>query len=273
MIYRANAGRNTLATNSCSLNVAMKNCLIALLLTFVCGSTSAQLFSGEAGQGALLGGLVGGIIGHNSNRRTMEGVGIGAGAGWLLGTLSREHRNRGSYDSYIPSRRRSVYADTAPIYRRPNHAVSGAVVGAVAGGIIGHNQGRQTLEGIGIGAATGLAVGGIAEHITRRRETRHYFAHEAKPILIPNSRFYRNPTPPPSGETVVPEKPNRRLPQQRQIFERIKSSRTSNRGRPRQVVRPVQVQQPRTVIINNYYLSSPPVSTNQPVVEQKSAGR
>ena len=249
----------------------MKNFLLSLVLLTTSLSADAQIFSGDAGRGTLLGGLVGGIIGHNSNRRTMEGIGIGAGTGWLLGTINREHRNRGSYDTYIPSRRRSVYADSAPVSRRPNYAVGGAALGGVTGAIVGHNQNRQTLEGMAIGAATGLAVGGIAEHVTRQRESRHYYAHEAPPpVLISNSRFFRNPTPPQPEDTTVRKPSGARLKQPAYVFERVNSSRTSNR-RSRPIARPVQ--QPQTIIINNYYYSSPPVTTNRPAAKQKNAGR
>lgn len=43
--------------------------------------------------GAAAGGLLGAVIGHNSNRQTAEGAAIGAGAGLLLGGLA-EHQKR-----------------------------------------------------------------------------------------------------------------------------------------------------------------------------------
>ena len=43
--------------------------------------------------GAAAGGLLGAVIGHNSNRQTAEGAAIGAGAGLLLGGLA-EHQSR-----------------------------------------------------------------------------------------------------------------------------------------------------------------------------------
>lgn len=156
--------------------------LIAFCLT-IPNSGKSQLFSRESTRGAALGGILGGIIGHNSGRKTAEGIGIGAGTGWLLGNLARNHRERGAYDTYIPSRRRSVYADSAPAASRPNYAITGAAVGGLAGAIIGHNQGRKTMEGLGIGAASGLLVGGLAEHATRQKESRHYYAHEAPPPI------------------------------------------------------------------------------------------
>jgi len=52
------------------------------------GAAKAQLFSDNQLGGAVLGGVLGGVIGHNSDRRTAEGIGIGAGVGYLLGTLN-----------------------------------------------------------------------------------------------------------------------------------------------------------------------------------------
>ena len=52
--------------------------------------------------GAAVGGLAGGIIGHNSHGRTLEGIGIGAGAGLLLGGLAEanaRHYERVAYAS------------------------------------------------------------------------------------------------------------------------------------------------------------------------------
>jgi len=43
--------------------------------------------------GAVVGGLAGGVIGHNSGRRTGSGIAIGAGAGLLLGGIA-EHNAR-----------------------------------------------------------------------------------------------------------------------------------------------------------------------------------
>ncbi len=227
----------------------MKKLLIIAALLPLPYVGHGQIFSGESLRGTALGGLLGGIIGHNSGRKTAEGIGIGAGTGWLLSTLAHEGRERGSYDTYIPSRRRSVYADSAPVYRtsnRPNYAITGTAVGALAGGIIGHNQGRHTMEGAGIGAATGLVLGGIAEQISRDRENRHYFAEEAAPR--PTVKYFRNPTV--TVEPAVAATPVRRTGHRASsVFQRVESSRTS---RSANVVTP-------TVVINNYYVSRPPL--------------
>jgi uncharacterized protein YcfJ len=169
---------------------------LAVLLTVAASnSAQAQVLSSELLGGAALGGLIGGIVGHNSNRHTAEGIGIGAASGALLGALKR---NRDHYDTYIPSRSQSRYADTPFGLHRPHHAITGAAVGAVAGGIIGHNSGRHTLEGVGIGAAGGMVIGAVTEQVQRRHATQHYFAEEAPPRHSP--AFHANaPTAKPSA--------------------------------------------------------------------------
>lgn len=59
------------------------------------------------------------------------------------------------------------------VYRRPNYAVTGTLLGALAGGLIGHGIHHQGWEGAGIGAAAGLVLGGLAESSARQREQAH----------------------------------------------------------------------------------------------------
>jgi uncharacterized protein YcfJ len=152
-----------------------------LVFTILLGALSlpvhAQLFSRESMSGAAFGGLLGGIIGHNNGRKTAEGIGIGAGAGLLLGSLAHQSRRHYYYaepSGYYYSTPHYVYASPAPVYAppayRPNYAVTGVALGGVAGGIIGHNNGRKTAEGIAIGAGAGLLLGGLAEYDVRRRD-------------------------------------------------------------------------------------------------------
>ena len=169
----------------------MKKLIIFSLATLLVVPVQAQLFSRESLGGALLGGLAGGIIGHNSGRRTAEGVGIGAGAGLLLGGLLNESRTQsGYYNTQVPypSADHGYYGSPyyssgysphgssyySPMWGRPNYAITGAALGGLAGGIIGHNSGRQTAEGVAIGAGAGLLLGGLAEHSARRNEAYHY---------------------------------------------------------------------------------------------------
>ncbi len=144
----------------------------------------AQLFSYESFNGAVFGGLVGGIIGHNSGRRTAEGIGIGAGAGWLLGTIAHDSWAPGGYYSspaYVSGYGPGYYGYGPGYYGYyygppgPNYAVSGAVLGGLAGGIIGHNNGRRTAEGVGIGVGAGLLLGSIADQ-NARQAGRPYYA-------------------------------------------------------------------------------------------------
>lgn len=158
--------------------------------------TQAQLFTDESLSGAAFGGLAGAIIGHNSGRHGGEGAAIGAGAGWLLGTLAHRQRQRAYYSHYSPYASSSYSYE--PYYYRPNYAWGGAAFGGIAGGIIGHNSGRHGAEGAAIGAGAGLLLGSIAEHDARRREFAHYG-------YAPPGYYYSAPTY--SAEYAQPETP------------------------------------------------------------------
>lgn len=138
-----------------------------------------QLFTPEGLSGAAWGGLVGGIIGHNSRHRTGEGIAIGAGAGLLLGTLAHHSRTeRAYYSSYEPTYVHPGYYDPDWYYGgpgyyetyRPSHAFEGAVVGGIAGGIIGNNNHHHGLEGAAIGLGAGMLLGGLADYFSYRHE-------------------------------------------------------------------------------------------------------
>ncbi len=249
----------------------MKRFILLISTLSLAVPAKAQLFSGESLRGAALGGLLGGIIGHNSGRKTAEGIGIGAASGLVLGHLTREKER---YDTYIPSRSRSVYADTPPTYSRPNYAVTGAALGGLAGGIIGHNSGRKTMEGVGIGAASGLVLGGLVENQIRRNESRHYYAQEALPN--PNGAYYQNA--PQIRSTSFPQPITTRAVGQGAIVTTSQASPTAGstlitripvqsttpavQGLIPLYRQPTQTsgQQPinaQTVIINNYYGNNP----------------
>ena len=57
----------------------MKSILILGLALATALPVKAQLFSRDNLGSAVVGGILGGVIGHNSGRRTAEGIGIGAG--------------------------------------------------------------------------------------------------------------------------------------------------------------------------------------------------
>jgi len=61
----------------------MKSILILGLALATALPVKAQLFSRDNLGSAVVGGILGGVIGHNSGRRTAEGIGIGAGTGLL----------------------------------------------------------------------------------------------------------------------------------------------------------------------------------------------
>jgi len=160
----------------------MPICLALALLAAAPGH--AQVLGPNATGGVLLGGLAGGIIGHNDHNQTGRGIAIGAASGLILGSIA----DQANYDSYqrtqmrapgyyvyrqTPSYYYSDYADTDYDYgyAQPNYAASGALLGGLAGGIIGYNNHYQTGRGILIGAASGLLLGSIADRAARDRET------------------------------------------------------------------------------------------------------
>jgi uncharacterized protein YcfJ len=180
----------------------MKRLILCGFLAVVCWPAQAQLFSREALGGAALGGVVGGIIGHNSRGRTAEGVGIGAGAGLVLGSLLHNARDENGYcAAQVPVAAAPGYYAYTPAYyqpARPNYALSGAALGGIAGGIIGHNQGGRTMEGVGIGAGAGLLLGGLAEQHARRHERIYYIQPVVTypaPVVVAPAPVVTAPTP------------------------------------------------------------------------------
>ena len=66
----------------------MKGLILVLCGALLIGLAGCTATQKGAGTGALLGGLAGGVIGHNQDGKTAEGAAIGAGAGALLGGLA-----------------------------------------------------------------------------------------------------------------------------------------------------------------------------------------
>jgi uncharacterized protein YcfJ len=189
--------------------------LIAIWLTSATVlSAQAQLLSPQSVNGALWGGLIGGVIGGDRHHGfSGNGAAIGAGVGLLAGSLSGNSHRYSYYDeprsyySAAPSislgygygRGYGHYGSSAYVYHspnnylapgyyyratRPNYAVSGTILGATSGALIGagrHDAGKGAL----IGAATGLALGSVAEHATRREEQRVIAVQAAaQPVVI-----------------------------------------------------------------------------------------
>lgn len=217
-----------------------KVAIILLCLTAAAQPLRAQLFRPEAVDGALLGGLIGGIAGSDRcHGFSGRGAAIGAGVGLLAGTLIGESRR---YDyqaepvyAYHPAPRvnvsfgygyrscgSSAYVYYAPnrycapgtYYRptRPNYVVSGTVLGAASGALIGaadHNADK----GAAIGAATGLVLGSVAEHAATKSEIRTTSATTtisqsqitSRPVAT--STYYWTPRPQIPDAPRVPDAP------------------------------------------------------------------
>jgi uncharacterized protein YcfJ len=176
----------------------MKQVTIALLGLMTWQTATAQWLRPEPLQGALWGGLIGGIIGSDQCYGfSSDGAAIGAGVGLIAGALVGESRRRNSYDDtpdyayssgpqvsfgygygshgssaymyYAPNR----YCAPGYYYRptRPNYVVSGTVLGAASGALIGAAD-DNVGTGAAIGAAAGLLVGSVAERAARKSEQR-----------------------------------------------------------------------------------------------------
>ena len=139
----------------------MKTLLSLGLLALSITSAQAQLFGPRAANGALLGGIAGAIIGHNSgslSHNGWQGAAIGAGVGALLGGAA--DANSARFDTRVPAQRGDY------VYRG-NAAQNGLWLGALAGGIIGHNRGfshgRDGWRGAAWGAGAGWLLGSILD--------------------------------------------------------------------------------------------------------------
>jgi hypothetical protein len=186
----------------------MPICLALALLATAPGH--AQIFGPNATGGALLGGLAGGIIGHNDHNQTGSGIAIGAASGLILGSIADQANYNSSqgapapgYYFYrqAPGYYYSDYDDTDDGYGRPNYAASGALFGGLAGGIIGYNNHYQTGRGILIGSLSGLILGSIADQAAREREMA-----AVRTVVVPAS-VQQTPAAPPQVTPVAPIAP------------------------------------------------------------------
>ncbi|MBI5766876.1 MAG: glycine zipper 2TM domain-containing protein [Verrucomicrobia bacterium] len=140
--------------------------LAALALT----SAQAQVFGPRAANGALIGGIAGAVIGHNSgslSHNGWQGAAIGAGVGALIGAAA--DRDAARYDHRVPAPHGGYIYREAPRhygyggnygYGR-SAAHDGLWVGALAGGIIGHNHGGSWRHNGWRGAAWGAGAGWV----------------------------------------------------------------------------------------------------------------
>jgi len=146
----------------------MKALLSLGLAAFALTPAHAQIFGPRSAGGALLGGIAGAVIGHNSgslSHNGWQGAAIGAGVGALLGSAA--DRNAGRYDRGWPAPNGGYIYRDAPGrygyggdgYYRGSAAHDGLWLGALAGGIIGHNSGGNWRHNGWRGAAWGAGAG------------------------------------------------------------------------------------------------------------------
>jgi hypothetical protein len=199
----------------------MKQILLFLVAAAMTLPAQAQLFGPESVAGGVLGGVAGGIIGHNSGRRTAEGAAIGAGAGLVLGALAgHERRERQAYYPHHAPAYSHAHGYAPYGYSRPNHMWTGAALGGIAGGVIGHNSGRRTAEGIAIGAGGGLLLGALSENRARWHPPRHYYAPRyhvpSRPVYYSTPIYHAPPSyivPPATHVAPAPAVANPPAPQ------------------------------------------------------------
>lgn len=197
----------------------MKTLSALLLALAALASAHAQTLRPEAVNGAVLGGIAGAVIGHNSGdlrHNAWRGAAWGAGAGLLLGSFAGENhaRYRGTQvpvpdypRTYVYRRAPGYYG--APVYRtydgssyydydtgvdydgygsgRPDYRGSGLLLGALAGAVIGHNSGdlrHNGWRGAAYGAGLGYLLGSVAEHRARQREAASAPAISSAPAVV-----------------------------------------------------------------------------------------
>jgi ElaB/YqjD/DUF883 family membrane-anchored ribosome-binding protein len=171
----------------------MKTTISLCLALLAVGPVSAQIFRPEAVNGALLGGIAGAVIGHNSgslNHNGWQGAAIGAGVGAVLGSAVANERDR---DRAVYGGSPYIYRDTPAVVYRGGYggyyggrggyyggvgyygggyyggsaAWDGLFLGGLAGAIIGHNSGslhHNGWRGAAWGAGAGLLLGSLIDY-------------------------------------------------------------------------------------------------------------
>lgn len=181
----------------------MKTPISLCLALLAVAPLSAQVFRPETVNGALLGGIAGAVIGHNSgslNHNGWQGAAIGAGVGAIIGSSVANDRDR--HDTRVPGPGYGspyIYRNSPTVVYRGGYyggggyygrggyyggagyygggyggygyyggsaATDGLFLGALAGGIIGHNSGsfrHNAWRGAAWGAGAGWLLGSIAD--------------------------------------------------------------------------------------------------------------
>jgi hypothetical protein len=94
----------------------MKRLILTVLAAGALTSASAQLFSPESVNGALLGTFIGGIAGSDCHHGfSGTGAAIGAGVGLLVGAVAGEVHRQNCYAS------QPYYYSPAPVYAQPGY--------------------------------------------------------------------------------------------------------------------------------------------------------
>ena len=96
----------------------MKTAILLSLVSLALVPARAQLLRPEAVNGAVLGGVAGAVIGHNSGdlrHNGWKGAAIGAGAGLVLGQMIG-HANAAATDVRVPRGGGYVYRDRPEVY-------------------------------------------------------------------------------------------------------------------------------------------------------------
>jgi outer membrane lipoprotein SlyB len=175
------------------------------LALWAAAPVSAQLFRPETVQGAILGGIAGAVIGHNSgdlDHNAWRGAAIGTLAGGWLGSTWADARETADYrrtqphvprsygyrsygyDAYPYGGYETTYGTHA--YERDyrfSHATRGTLLGGLAGAIIGHNsRSRNAWKGAAWGAGAGLILGSWAD---RAAERRAIVREDFRPVYTP----------------------------------------------------------------------------------------
>jgi ElaB/YqjD/DUF883 family membrane-anchored ribosome-binding protein len=206
----------------------MKTPISLVLAVLALAPAQAEIFRPEATSGALFGAIAGAIIGNNSgslNHNTWQGAAIGAGTGFILGSIAGESNARQQAWSGtqvpVPAAPRYVYRRAPAAYAtsRPGYSGLGMFLGGVAGAIIGHNSGslnHNGWQGAAIGAGTGLLLGSMAGQNARIREAAAPVVVQSAPVSAPAgtspnaapqpvtiiNNYYGNPSPMAAANTL-----------------------------------------------------------------------